>query len=226
MRILELHAGGAEAGSVLEFHPNLTIVSGLSAAGREAVTRAAVTAVPAGDDPGLTGLVEAHGVLFDLNTDTSIFGLDSSLDVLVGPDDLPGRNGRSAGTPPASAAASPTAQASAAADAAVGRARTELEDAREAYKVLEDAHDRAERQAEMAADTRQKIMAALDSARRERDQATTRLENLDAGGSSSGADPHRDAELREQMGELEAARERSPARSPSSRSTIPGPSRC
>jgi hypothetical protein len=171
MRILELRTSGE---SVLEFHPNVTVVSGLSADTRDDVIRA-VTALPSGDDPGLGGLVEAHGVMFDLTLETlEVFGLRSPVDVLVRPEDLPGGNGRTASAE--SAPAAPPASLAASEPREVTRARDELNDAREAFEVLEEAHGRADRQWTVASETRQKIMSALDAARRERDKEQARLE--------------------------------------------------
>jgi hypothetical protein len=205
---LELHIG--PGGSILEFHPNVTVVNGLSPAARDEVIRA-VTALPAGGDPGLTGLVEAHGVLFDLTRETlELFGLGSTIDVLVRSEDLPGQNGRG-GEPtvvPTAAAAPPTAGAEAppADSPELARARRELDDANEAFSVLEEAHGRAERQCGVASETRQKIMNALDNARRERDQARARVDGADGALSGPGG-VERDAELRSRIDQLTAARD-------------------
>jgi hypothetical protein len=199
MRLLELRTSSE---SVLEFHPNVTVVNGLTPAARDEVIRA-VTALPAGEDPGLTGLVEAHGVLFDLTRETlEVFGLGSPVDVLVRPEDLPGRNGRAPVEPrrPAAAPAAPPAE-----PRELTRARQELDDAREAYEVLEQAHDRAERQSAVATETRQKIMAALDSARRERDKERARLDAPEAGG--PGVDPGVGSSLQARVEQLSAARD-------------------
>lgn len=188
---------------MLEFHPNVTVVSGLSPDTRDEVIRA-VTALPSGDDPGITGLVEAHGVMFDLTLETlEVFGLRSPVDVLVRPEDLPGGNGRAAAgeatVPPQAAAAAPAEPSE------VTRARDELTDAREAFQVLDDAHGRAEHQCSVASDTRQKIMSALDAARRERDKDRARLDGPSAGhgiGDSDGVEA-----LRVSIVQLTAARD-------------------
>lgn len=199
MRLLELRTSGD---TVLELHPNVTVVNGLSGAVRDEVIRA-VTALPSGDDPGLSGVVEAHGVLFELNRETlEVFGLASPVDVLVRPEDLPGRKGRAvidldrpAPTVPSGGGAT---------SAAVEQARRELQDAQEAYDVLEEAAERARRQAAVATDTRQKIMAALDAARRERDKERARLEAPAPGGP---VDTGRGEQLRRDIAELTAARD-------------------
>ena len=48
----------------------------------------ACRALPAADDPGCEGLIEAHGVLFDLGTESlALLGLDEAMDVVVGAED-------------------------------------------------------------------------------------------------------------------------------------------
>lgn len=92
MRLLQLNTNGNDA-SALDFHPMVTVVNGLTDAGRAAVIRA-VTALPKGLDPGCSGLVEAHGILLDLDADTlAILDLDGDLDVLVRANDIPGAMG-------------------------------------------------------------------------------------------------------------------------------------
>lgn len=87
MRILQLATGPSE---MLDLHPNLTIVSGLADAGRDvlvdAVTRLA--RAEAADGPGL---LEAHGVLFDLDpTLLGVIGItDGEVDPIVHPGQLP-----------------------------------------------------------------------------------------------------------------------------------------
>lgn len=89
MRLLQI-AGGGNDQAVLDFHPMITVVTGLSPAARDRLVRA-ITALPSGSDPGVGGLVEAHGVLMDLAPDTlALLGLHADLDVLVRPHDLPG----------------------------------------------------------------------------------------------------------------------------------------
>lgn len=51
----------------------------------------ACQALPAADEPGCTGLIEAHGVFFDLGVESlALLGLDQPLDVVVPRDDAPG----------------------------------------------------------------------------------------------------------------------------------------
>ncbi len=72
MRILQLEAsaGGSE---VVDLHPRLSVVLGLAPEGRERVL-GAIAGVPAGTSAGTAGLIEAHGILLDLN--------DANLDLL------------------------------------------------------------------------------------------------------------------------------------------------
>src|SRR5690606_27961968 len=158
----------------LEFHPNLTVVYGLSPAGREQVIRA-LEAIPSGDSSGVGGLVEAHGILFELNSESlDVLGLDARVDVVVRRDDLPvadddqpmasvtplfGAGGRAAASDPAERAA---------ALAELERARQAVADAEEAYAVMVEALDRAKLERAAAIEASQRIQAALDKARRER----------------------------------------------------------
>src|SRR5687768_12338694 len=103
MRLLRLQ--GPDAGPTLDLHPYVTVVSGLSGAARDQVI-GALSALPTGSDPGLSGLVEAHGVLLDLDVSTlALLDFAEDLDVVVRADDLD----RLDGEPPARpAAAAPT----------------------------------------------------------------------------------------------------------------------
>ena len=67
MRLLQLNPNGNEA-TALDLHPMVTVVTDLSASGRDRLFRAA-TALPQGGDPGSPGLIEAHGILLDLSPD-------------------------------------------------------------------------------------------------------------------------------------------------------------
>ena len=88
MRLLQLNPDGTEE-SALDFHPTITVVNGLGVGGRDVVIRA-ITAIARGQDPGIGGLVEAHGVLFDLTKDTlSLLDVHTDLDVLLGRAHMP-----------------------------------------------------------------------------------------------------------------------------------------
>lgn len=88
MRLLQVRPLGDDE-STLDLHPMLTVVTGLSRDARSSLLQA-VTALPSGDDPGMTGTVEAHGVLLDLNVDTlDLLDMSSGVDVIVRPGDLP-----------------------------------------------------------------------------------------------------------------------------------------
>ena len=88
MRVLRLVASGDYA---VDFHPYVTVVTGLSDAQRESV-RAAFRAAVKGRTTGVGGLLEVHDVLLDLDERT--LGLldlaDVAVDIVVQPDDLPG----------------------------------------------------------------------------------------------------------------------------------------
>jgi hypothetical protein len=88
MRLLSLNPNGSEE-SALDFHPMVTVVNGLGLLGRQQVLHA-ISALPGGRDPGVGGLIEAHGVMLDLNpTNLALLDLANDLDVLVRPSDLP-----------------------------------------------------------------------------------------------------------------------------------------
>ncbi len=88
MRLLQLNPNGSEA-SALDLHPMLTVVTGLGPTGRDVVLKA-IEALPAAADPGCSGLVEAHGVLLDLDVGSlRLLGLDGERDVVIRSTDLP-----------------------------------------------------------------------------------------------------------------------------------------
>jgi hypothetical protein len=88
MRLLQLNPDGNES-AALDFHPMVTVVTGLTPSGRARVIEA-VTALPKGTDPGCNGLLEAHGILLDLDAKTlRMLDLEAGLDVLIRPEDVP-----------------------------------------------------------------------------------------------------------------------------------------
>ncbi len=144
----------------------MTVVTGLDSAGRERVIDA-VAALPKAAEPGLAGLVEAHGVLFDLSVETlQLFGLASDLDPIIRRTDLPGITGDE-----------PVARLSTEqflTTTAEGRypdldaARARQRSARETLSILREAADRARSEhAEAAARLRQAATALADAGRRE-----------------------------------------------------------
>jgi hypothetical protein len=181
MRLLELRTNGSESPTV-EFHPNLTVVYGLNREGREAVIRA-IEGLPAGDDVGMTGLLEAHGILFDLNSATlGVLGYGEAVDVVVRADDLPGPSEQMASvTPLFGDTAPPEAgdDGDAGGDAPdlddalaeLARAEEGMRDAEEALGVMVDAFERAKLERAAAIEASQRIQQALDKARTERDIA-------------------------------------------------------
>ncbi|HEY5153948.1 MAG TPA: hypothetical protein VIJ47_04380, partial [Acidimicrobiales bacterium] len=76
MRLIQLQLDD----DALDLHPMMTVITGLDPAARSRVI-AAVMALPRGTDPGTGGLVESHGVLFDLSVETlRLLGLAVELD--------------------------------------------------------------------------------------------------------------------------------------------------
>ena len=89
MRLLQLQLNGNDAGSI-DFHPMLTVVSGLTPSGRARLV-SAFAALPRAGDPGCAGLLESHGVLLDLTPQNLVLlgFTDMELDVLVRVEDIP-----------------------------------------------------------------------------------------------------------------------------------------
>jgi hypothetical protein len=204
MRLLELRTNGQGSPS-LEFHPNLTVVYGLSPAARQQVI-SALEALPAGVDSGMGGLIEAHGILFDLTAETlDILGLDAAVDVVIHADDLPTRDDQpmASVTPlfgDSSVPETPDPAARQAALEELERARAAAQDATEAYEVMVEALERAKLERAAAIEASQRIQAALDKARRERDIARAQR---DGKADETLSATTREAQLRQSLQELE-----------------------
>ena len=87
MRLLQLATG---PGEMIDLHPHVTVVAGLDAAGRQLLADA-VTGLASGRAVRAEGLLEAHGVLFDLGpAELAMLDIDAA-DVapVVTADDLP-----------------------------------------------------------------------------------------------------------------------------------------
>lgn len=87
MRLLQLHLGQDE---LLDLHPNMTVVQGLDDHGRRVLVEAVRGLARSEASPG-GGLLEAHGVLFDLRRDLlGVLDLTvADIDPVVRPGDLP-----------------------------------------------------------------------------------------------------------------------------------------
>ncbi|HEX8582750.1 MAG TPA: hypothetical protein VF640_10490, partial [Acidimicrobiales bacterium] len=110
----------------LDLHPFVTVVQGLDERSRPAVLDA-VAALVAGRDPGLRGLVEAHGVLLDLDPATlDLLDLSADVDPVVRAGDIPRSEG------PAARAARLATEVR---DEAAGRLAEARRHAREALEV-------------------------------------------------------------------------------------------
>lgn len=159
MRLLQLSPDGTDD-NALDLHPMVTVVSGIGASGREAVRRA-VSALPAGLDPGMGGLVEAHGVLLQLNPATlAMLDLAEDRDVVCGPGDLPvGRNPRSAGS--GASVDEVLAAVPEGTSPELDHARRQLADAEEAAQVLRDAVARARDELESLSARRAELVEQL-----------------------------------------------------------------
>ena len=77
-------------GTVVEPHPLLTVVSGLSPAARARLIDA-IAAIPRGVDPGANGSIEVYGVFLDLSRESlELLELHEDLDTVIRAGDLPG----------------------------------------------------------------------------------------------------------------------------------------
>jgi hypothetical protein len=167
MRLLQLQLGADASGASepLDFHPMMTVVSGLDAAARARVV-AAIRALPRGIDPGMPGMIESHGVLFDLTVENlAMLGLDGDLDPLIRPSDLPGSVSQPVAEPVAALSAEQFL-----AGAPEGRfpdldaARRQQRSARETLSILREAAERARRDHADAAAALRRARLAVDEA--------------------------------------------------------------
>lgn len=164
MRLLQLNPDGTEE-SALDFHPIITVVNGLGVGGRDVVIRA-VTSIARGQDPGIGGLVEAHGVMLDLTPETlALFDLHSDLDVLLKQADIP--KGPAA---PAPAATTRLSVEQFLKDAppgeypALDKTRRGQADAAEALAVLREAAERSQNEHLQAVRHLERALTELESA--------------------------------------------------------------
>jgi hypothetical protein len=173
MRLLSLNPNGSEE-SALDFHPIVTVVNGLGLLGRQQVLHA-ISTLPTGADPGIGGLVEAHGVLLDLSPDTLAM-LDlkvGDLDVLVRPTDLPhpGADDAEVSAGPAPAEPQRLTVDQFLAVTPEGRfpdldaARRRREESAEALELLRDAMARTRQGLEAARARRERAEISLERAR-------------------------------------------------------------
>lgn len=166
MRLLQLNPNGSEA-SALDLHPMVSVVTGLGPAGRDTVLKAG-RALPGADDPGCPGLVEAHGVMLDLDQESlRLLGMDRDLEVVVGRDDLP--TGSAGAAAPVAEGPRPSIdafleQTPAGFDEALDGARRAQSNAREALAVLDEAARAARAKYDDVALRKRRAEAALAAA--------------------------------------------------------------
>ncbi len=193
MRLLQLNPDGTEE-SALDFHPIITVVNGLGVGGREVIVRA-ITAIARGQDPGIGGLLEAHGVMLDLTPDAlSLLDIHTDLDVLLDRDDI-----HTADTSPPEGT---TTRMSAEQFLHATRAGTHPEldvarrrqaDAAETLAVLQEAAERSRNEHQQSVWRLERATAAVGNARSALEAA---LAGLDAGAA------------REEMSEQDVAAQR------------------
>jgi hypothetical protein len=164
MRLLQLNPDGAEE-SALEFHPNVTVVNGLGVGGRDVVIRA-VAAIARGDDPGIGGLVESHGVLLDLTQATlSLLGVQTDLEVLLSPTDVPHADaGAAAATTPRLTAEQFLHSTPAGVHPVLDEARRGQADAAEALTMLQEVRERSQNEHQQAVWRLERAANAVDDA--------------------------------------------------------------
>lgn len=164
MRLLQLNPDGTEE-SALEFHPNVTVVNGLGVGGRDVVIRA-VAAIARGDDPGIGGLVESHGVLLDLTQATlSLLGVQTDLEVLLSPTDVPHSDaGRTASTTPRLTAEQFLHSTPAGVHPVLDEARRGQADAAEALTMLQEVRERSQNEHQQAVWRLERAASAVDDA--------------------------------------------------------------
>jgi hypothetical protein len=167
--LLQLNPSGSED-QALDLHPMITVVSGLSAQGRDRLLRA-VRALPGGADPGSPGLVESHGIFLDLSPDTlALLDLTSDVDVVVGPGDVAQvrASGLAAGVLQlAEEAPTPDRILESTPEGLypqLDRARARQADAREALQIMRTATDVARAGLQEAAAARRRAEATLEAA--------------------------------------------------------------
>jgi hypothetical protein len=161
MRLLRLDGGSS--GPTVDLHPFFTVIRGLGGPARQEVL-AALRALPTGSDPGMRGLLEAHGVLLDLDVDTlRLLDLHSQLDPVVRHTDL------LEGGPPPPAAGPTPAPLPARGGTDPAEARRMAEEAQETYTALRDGLERLHDQRQRVSDEVAKAAASLESARSELD---------------------------------------------------------
>ncbi len=175
MRILELDLGGGSAAPV-ELHPNLTLIRGLEPGRREALADE-IRRIPRAEAP-VGGLVEAHGVVFDLTpASLRLLGLvDEDVDPVVGAADLPGHDDQADESAAVLSAARATRDERA---ARLDRARSVLTSVTQAQSALTAAIQESRSQDAVRADAVVRATTALAEARRQRHDARSRREAIE-----------------------------------------------
>ena len=170
MRLLQLQLEGPES-DALDLHPMMTVVRGLDPGMRSRLI-AAVCALPAATDPGVPGLIESHGVLFDLTVDNlQLMGFGLDLDPLIRRRDLPGADpdadtSTDQVAPPVSVLSAEQflAVAPEGRHPELDAARRKQRSSRETLSILREAAERARREHADAAAALRRATVALDEA--------------------------------------------------------------
>jgi hypothetical protein len=164
MRLLQIQLElDADHRSAVDLHPMITVVSGFDAVARGQLIDA-VRALPTGGAAGHGGLVESHGVLFDLSAETlQLFGLHLDLDPVVRRSDLPA-SADDTGSVQRITTEQFLADTGPGAHPELDAARKRQRSARETLAILREATDRARREHTEAASAARLAAAALAAA--------------------------------------------------------------
>lgn len=167
MRLIQLLADDSE-GSELDFHPMITVVSDLTTAAHDRVVRA-FRALPGAGVPGSGGLLEAHGVLLDLSSETlEMLGMASDIDNVVSPLDIVRVDPEEEDASDRSAAALDVegflARTSPGRYPELDKAREGQGQAREALDILLEVAERSKRDRDEALFKHRRAVAALEAA--------------------------------------------------------------
>ena len=179
----------------MDFHPLLTIVSGLPTHVRQHLT-ATVAGLPSGMTPEATGELEVHGILMDLTKENyNLLDLNQEMDVVLRRADLPGAEPEPLQIAEPQPGSGPTAAIT-----------QELEQIEASFAALTRTIDRLQEQLRSTVNERQQVATQLESLptasperlAEEREHLKTRLDAAIAaiGESSEFSDHRRSIELR------------------------------
>lgn len=135
-------------GLELELHPRLTVIAGLPDPVRQRLA-GTIAAIPRGTEPVGRGLMEVHGVRLDLTLENlELLGCDRDIDAVLTPDELPGGAGGEDDP-----------------DEALTGAQSELRDADEQYRQVQQSAATTRRQLDDLYEDQVGLSRQIDGAR-------------------------------------------------------------